>query len=173
MKTKGRNVTRRYLPARTGLFGLLLLSVLIGACSSSSPYKINLMPAPAVFQDGDINPLPKGPPPVSYDNFRMLYATDRKPSDDPDERPFYLNAPGYIVRLGHARVKAGPAGADWETMRRISLAKDRTGNYPLEVLSVNETGALPSTYSFLTQSARDLRRQINAAKNLPNLSISA
>ena len=153
MKTKVRNVTRRYLPARTGPLGLLLLSILIGACSSSSPYKINLMPAPAVFQDGDINPLPKGPPPVSYDNFRMLYATDRKPSDDPDERPFYLNAPGYIVRLGHARVKAGPAGADWETVRRISLAKDRTGDYPLEVLSVSETGALPSTYSFLTQSA--------------------
>ena len=111
------------------------------------------MPAPAVFEDGDINPLPKGPPPVSYDDFRMLYATDRKPSDDPDERPFYLNEPGYIVRLGHARVKAGPAGVDWETVRRTSLAKNRTRKYPLEVQSVNETGALASTYSFLTRSA--------------------
>ena len=152
MKKTGQNVDQPYLLGRSGLLGLLLLSLVISACSGSR-YKINLMPAPAVFEDGDINPLPKGPPPVSYDDFRMLYATDRKPSDDPDERPFYLNAPGYIVRLGHARVKAGPAGADWETVRRISLAKDRTGDYPLEVLSVSETGALPSTYSFLTQSA--------------------
>ena len=82
----------------------------------------------------------------------MLYATDRKPSDDPDQRPFYLNEAGYIVRLGRARVKAGPAGTDWEAVRRISLDKNRTGNYPLEILSVHETGVLPSTYSFLTRS---------------------
>jgi esterase/lipase superfamily enzyme len=153
MKTKGRNVKRRYSLSWPGLLGLLLLPIVTGACSGGGPYRINLMPAPAVFEDGDINPLPKGPPPVSYDDFRMLYATDRKPSDDPDERPFYLNEPGYIVRLGHARVKAGPAGVDWETVRRTSLAKNRTRKYPLEVQSVNETGALASTYSFLTRSA--------------------
>ncbi|MEE4603914.1 MAG: alpha/beta hydrolase [Desulfobacteraceae bacterium] len=154
LKTKGQNVKRQYSLAWPRLRGLLLLSIVVtAACSSGGPYRINLMPAPAVFEDGDINPLPKGQPPVSYDDFRMLYATDRKPSDDPDVRPFYLNEPGYIVRLGHARVKAGPAGTDWEAVRRISLAKNRTGNYPLEVLSVNETGALPSTYSFLTRSA--------------------
>ena len=152
-KTKGQNDKRRYSLAWSGLFGWLLLAIVISACSSGSRYKINLMPAPAVFESGDINLLPEGLPPVSYDDFRMLYATDRKPSDDPDVRPYYLNEPGYIVRLGHARVKAGPAGTDWETVRRISLAKNRTGNYPLEVLSVNETGALPSTYSFLTRSA--------------------
>ena len=82
----------------------------------------------------------------------MLYATDRKPSDDPDQRPFYLDEPGFLIRLGQARVKAGAEGTDWETARRISLAKNRTGDYPLEVLSVNETGYLPSTYSFLTRS---------------------
>ena len=87
------------------------------------------MPAPAVFEDGDINPLPKGPPPVSYDDLRILYATDRKPSDTPDQRPFYLNDSGFIVRLGQARVKAAPAGSDWETVRRISLAKNRSQDY--------------------------------------------
>jgi esterase/lipase superfamily enzyme len=155
MKTKGRNGKRRNALVWPGLFGLLLFSIVISACSSSGRYKINLMPAPAVFEDGDINPLPKGPPPVSYDDFRMLYATDRKPSDDPGERPFYLNQSGFIVRLGRARVKAGPAGTDWETVRRISLAKNRSGDYPLELLSVTETGVLPSTYSFLTISVPD------------------
>ena len=56
------------------------------------------------------------------------------------------------MRLGHARVKAAPPGTDWETVRRISLAKNRSADYPLEVLSVNEIGVLPRTYSFLTRS---------------------
>ena len=155
MKTKAQNSNRGYSVARPGLLGLMLLALLISACSGGSRYKINLMPAPAVFEDGVLNPLPKGQPPVSYDDFRMLYATDRKPSDDPEQRPFYLNEPGYIVRLGYARVKAGPPGADWEAVRRISLAQNRSGDYPLEVLSVSETGALPSTYSFLTRSVPD------------------
>lgn len=147
-----KKVKRPRLVIWPGLLGLLLLSVVIIGCAGRSPHTINLMPAPDVFEDGAVNPLPKGPPPVSHDDFGMLYATDRKPSDDPDQRPFYLNEPGYIVRLGHARVKAGPEGTDWETVRSVSLDKNRTGNYPLEILSVHETGALPSTYSFLTRS---------------------
>lgn len=156
MKTKGRKAKHRSLPVRMGLLGLLLLSLAISACAGGSRYKINLMPAPAVFEDGDINPLPKGPPPVSYDDFPMLYATDRKPSTDPENRPFYLNQTGFIVRLGQARVKAAPAGTDWETIRRFSLAKNRSGDYPLEILSVNETDTLPSTYSFMTRSVPDI-----------------
>ena len=153
MKTTELILKTRYYPIGLGLLALLLVFLVIGACSGGGPYKINLMPAPAVFEDGAINPLPKGLPPVSYDDFSLLYATDRKPSDDPDARPFYLNEAGFIVRLGHARIKAGPPGADWETVRGISLAKNRAGEYPLEVLSVHETGSLPRTYSFLTQSA--------------------
>jgi hypothetical protein len=45
----------RYSLACPGLLGLLLLSMVIGACPSSGRYRINLMPAPAVFEDGDIS----------------------------------------------------------------------------------------------------------------------
>ena len=152
MKTKSRNNKRRFSKARLGLLCLVVLALAIIACSSSRRYKINLMPAPAVFEDGAVNPLPIGQPPVSYDDFGMLYATDRKPSDDPYERPFYLDEPGFIIRLGEARVKAGPEGADWQTVRQITLAKNRTGDYPLEVVSVDGTGYLANTYSFLTRS---------------------
>ncbi len=152
VKANQKMVKRPRPVTRPGLFGLLLLSVVITGCAGSSLHTINLMPVPAVFEDGAVNPLPEGPPPVSYNDFGMLYATDRKPSDDPELWPFYLNEAGFIVRLGRARIKAGPAGADWEEVRSISLDKNRTGNYPLEILSVQETGALPSTYSFLTRS---------------------
>ena len=169
MKRKGCKLKRPNLPARPGLLGLLLLLMVIGACSGTGSHKINLMPAPTVFEDGEVNPLPEGSPPVSYDNFRMLYATDRKPSDNPDERPFYLNEPGYIIRLGHARVKAGAPGTDWEAVRRISLARNRSGNYPLEVVSITETGALPSTYSFLTRSVPEAASSDERGKKFAGL----
>ena len=153
MKIKAWEMQPRYSKMQLGLLCLVVLALAISACSSSRRYKINLMPAPAVFEDGAVNPLPKGQPPVSYDDFRMLYATDRKPSDDPDERPFYLDQAGFLLRLGEARVKAGAEGSDWEAARRISLAKNRTRDYPLEVLSVNETGYLSNTYTFMTRSA--------------------
>ena len=155
MQIRGWKKKHQQLPTLTGRLSLLLLMILISACSGSNRYKINLMPAPAVFEDGDINPLPKGPPPVSYDDFPMLYATDRKPSDNSEERPFYLNQTGFIMRLGQARVKAAPAGTDWETVRSFSLAKNRSGDYPLEIISVTETDTLPSTYSFMTRSVPD------------------
>ncbi|MGD8344572.1 MAG: alpha/beta hydrolase [Desulfobacterales bacterium] len=155
MKSKIPNEKPRLPKTRLGLISLLVLMMMINACSSSRRYKINLMPAPSVFEDGAVNPLPKGQPPVSYDDFRVLYATDRKPSDNPDERPFYLDKPGFIIRLGEARVKAGPEGTNWETVRRTTLAKNRSGDYPLEVVSVNGTGYLAQTYSFLTRSVPD------------------
>jgi esterase/lipase superfamily enzyme len=152
MKSKAEKIRTRISKTKLGLLCLVVLALVLSACSSSRRYKINLMPAPAVFEDGAINPLPKGEPPVSYDDFRMLYATDRKPSDNPDERPFYLDDAGFIIRLGETRIKAGMEGADWETVRRITLAKNRPENYPLEVVSVSESGYLPNTYSFMTRS---------------------
>ncbi len=139
-----KSVSRWRLPA------LMPLLVLVGACASD-PHTIDLMPAPSVFAGWEINPLPKGSPPVSYDDFGMLYATDRKPAESPYEIPFYLNEPGFVLRLGSARVKAGPEGMDWEEARRISLAKNRTTDYPLQVVSVDETGVLASTFTFITQ----------------------
>ncbi len=152
MKTNPWGRMRRKPPITIRLFGLLLLIFVTSACSST-PHKINLMPAPAVFADGTINLLPAGQPPVSYDDFGMLYATDRKPSDRPDERPFYYNQAGFIVRLGQARVSVGRPGIQWEEARRISLASNRPRDFPLQVLSVRETDALYHTDTFLTPTS--------------------
>ena len=157
MHTKAHKVRRGFSPERFRFCGLFMAALMICACSSSRQYKIDLMPAPAVFQDGEVNPLPEGSPPISYDDFRMLYATIREPSDNPHERPFYLNEPGYIVRMGQARVKAAPPGTTWQMVRRISLAKNRRGNYPLAVLSVDEVGVLPKSYSYLPLSDPEKR----------------
>jgi esterase/lipase superfamily enzyme len=141
------------------LSALLLTVAVIVGCAGSGPRKINLMPAPAVFSGGAIDILPKDQPPLFHNNFNLLYATDRKPSVDLNERPFYENKAGFIVRLGRARIQAG-GGVDWQEARRITLSKEREGEYPLMISSVEETGVLESTRTLLTQTP-----EISAAKD--------
>ena len=69
---------------------LASLFIFLCGCSSSGPRTINLMPAPAVFSGGAIDPFPDQPP-LTHSDFGLLYATDRKPSEYLGERPFYLN----------------------------------------------------------------------------------
>jgi esterase/lipase superfamily enzyme len=133
------------------LVAAMPLFLLVGACAGS-PHTILLMPAPSIFAGGEIDPLPKEQPPVSYDDFHMLYATDREPAESFDEHPYYLNEPGFVVRVGTARVTAGEGFIDWEEARRISLAKNRTTDYPLQVVSVDELGVLESSHTFVTRS---------------------
>ncbi|MBT8428523.1 MAG: alpha/beta hydrolase, partial [Gammaproteobacteria bacterium] len=133
------------------VLGLLFLCGVMAGCASTEPRKINLMPAPAVFAGGAVDPFPKSQPSMSYDDFSMLYVTDRTPSENPDESPFYFNEPGFVLRMGSARVKAGRSGLDWEQVRSISLSKERSGDYPMQVMSVNEASILSSTSSFLTR----------------------
>jgi len=46
------------------------------------------------------------------------------------------------LRLGVARVKLARANITWEEARRISLAKNRSGKYPIQVSGVDEYGIL-------------------------------
>lgn len=136
------------------LLVLLSTSIMLAACATGQ-HTLDLMPAPALFAGGEVNPLPKGEPPVSYDDFAMLYATDRKPAEFKEEYPFYENQPGFVVRLGSARVKIANEGVTWDEMRQISLANPRPGDFPMRVMSVDETGMLPSTYTIITQPDPD------------------
>jgi len=60
MKIKAWKMQRQFSKARLGLLCLMVLTTMMSACSSSRSYKIDLMPAPAVFEDGAVNPLPRG-----------------------------------------------------------------------------------------------------------------
>jgi len=134
------------------LLRLLLSVVVVAGCASSNPRTINLMPAPAVFKDGLIDILPKNQPPLLHGDFSVLYATDRRPGEDLDKRPFYLNEAGFVVRLGRARIKTGVQG-DWAELRRISQSTERTLNFPLMIHSVDETSILDSTRPLLTETS--------------------
>ena len=131
--------------------GLLLFIV---ACLSNKPYQIELMPAPHVYGNGIVDPFMDidGVDPEDVPYRGVLYATDRKPSDE--ERHLYENERGFLLRLGIARIAMGKGDLDWEEARRISLLKNRRGKYPLKVTHVKELGVLDRTLSELVENPR-------------------
>ena len=104
---------------------LLLVTLLLTACASKDPYRINLMPAPDVYDDGAVNPFHDDDPIEDLPYGGILFATDREPVDGEHEADYYQNKRGHVLRLGAARVEMGPMNLSWEEARRISLAKNR------------------------------------------------
>ena len=145
--------------SRTVLIGLVLL---MAACGSTGPYKIELMPAPDVYDEDQITPFTDLRPLEQSELRGVLYATDREPVDPqaktPSRERFYLNERGGLLRLGVAEIKLGDSTITWEEARRISLAKNRTEKYPLKVSGVEEFGILErSFHPFVDEQTRAMK----------------
>lgn len=100
------------------------------------------MNAPDIYDHGGIDPFADISPIDAATHYGLMYATDRQPSDEPAMPPFYSESRGHVLRLGSARIKLAKEGATWEEARRISLLKNRTAAYPLQVKEVREYGVL-------------------------------
>jgi esterase/lipase superfamily enzyme len=142
---------------RGGLIALgcaLSFALLLGGCASSSGGEsIDLMPAPEVFDNGAINPLPENSPIKDLPYGGILYATDRAPAAAGANEPYYSSERGLVLRLGAAKIAVGDITMSWEEARRISLLKNRPGNYPIKVTGVTEFGVLGSTRTPLLGAA--------------------
>ena len=106
------------------------------------------MPAPDVYGDGLLNPLPETNPfdRIPYDG--ILYATDRAPATSEDEEKYYLNLRGQVVRLGLAEVELGKKEFTWQLAREMSLLKARTEDFPVRISNVEEWGIMGSTIPY-------------------------
>ncbi len=119
------------------------------ACGGNrpAPNQLFLMPAPEVYDDGNIDPFIDNDPISRGVLPGILFATDRRPAE-PGDRKYasYTHERGFALRLGLAQTRLGvDEEITWEEARRISLLKNRTTNYPLEVVSVEEFGILAET----------------------------
>jgi len=130
-------------------FIIALSILLVLSCTSQPPRYINLMPTPEVYDENNA--------PFTNDKlFRdapykgMLYATDRAPELSTNENTsatgFYTSERGHLLRLGVAKIEHGDGEFSWEEARRISLAKNRTTDYPLSVTKTNELGIYDGSY---------------------------
>ncbi len=104
------------------------------------------MPSPDVYDDGVIDPFTDTSKMKTLPYNLILYATDRKPSNENEKNRFYSNDRGGVLRLGVGRVEFACADLTWEEARRISLAKNRTDKYSIRVSDVEE-------YDILDRSA--------------------
>lgn len=140
-------MTSATLARLTLLPGLVLLAILVG-CASAPVDQIELMPAPDVYGDGLLNPLPETNPfdRIPYDG--ILFATDRAPATEEDPEQYYRNDRGQVVRLGVAEIQFGKKEYTWEFARRISMLKSRTEEYPVKISSVDEWGIMGSTIPY-------------------------
>jgi esterase/lipase superfamily enzyme len=127
--------------------GLVLLAILVG-CASEPVDQINLMPAPDVYGDGLLNPLPDTNPfdRIPYDG--ILFATDRSPATEEDPEQYYRNERGQVVRLGLAEIQFGKKEFTWEFARRISMLKTRSDDYPVKISNVDEWGIMDSSIPY-------------------------
>jgi len=124
------------------------LTVFLSACASAPVDQIDLMPAPDVYGDGLLNPLPETNPfdRIPYDG--ILFATDRSPATEEDPEQYYRNDRGQVVRLGLAEIQFGKKEFTWEFARRISMLKSRSEEYPVKISSVDEWGIMDSSIPY-------------------------
>jgi len=127
---------------------VIILTVGLTACAKKNSNLLDLMPAPAVWSDGIVNPFVNLDQKLQSPFHAIFFATDRKPGINGDQ--FYLNERGFELRLGQARTELGPEKYTWEEARRISLLKNRTEKYPLKVTEIEEIGILDRTITMFT-----------------------
>ena len=113
------------------------------------------MPAPSVFADGVIDPLPVEPPPVAHGSYGMLYATDRAPAGEKDKEAFYTSRRGHALRLGEARIELlTDPPLEWDEVKRQSLSAERRTAMPLQVVDREEFGILDRNIEFVSAGAK-------------------
>lgn len=121
----------------------------LAGCGSNkpAPNQVFLMPAPGIYEEGKIDPWIDNDPISRGVQPGILYATDREPAAENDKKyDYYTHERGKVLRVGEARTRLGvDDGITWEEARKITLLKNRTDDYPLEVTSIDEFGVLETT----------------------------
>jgi esterase/lipase superfamily enzyme len=146
-KVLTENYNRRLVP-----FLVLISVIVLTGCAGNRQYRIDLMPAPDVYDDEVINPLADLSLVENLPYEGILYVTDRRPAGDDDREDYYLNERGFVMRAGAGRISLAGKTMTWEEARAVSLAETRTDKYPLQVDAVTEYGVLREVlpYGFLT-----------------------
>jgi esterase/lipase superfamily enzyme len=149
-KLAGKNLLRW-----DALVALCISMIALSGCAGNQQYRIDLMPAPDVYDEEQINPLADNSLLENSPYEGILYVTDRTPAGQGDKEEFYLNERGAVVRAGVATIDVEGVDMTWEEARAISLAKTRTTKYPLKVDEVDEFGVLRGIlpYGFLSDPA--------------------
>ncbi|MGM0659278.1 MAG: hypothetical protein ACQET0_11955 [Pseudomonadota bacterium] len=117
---------------------VLVILLLPAGCGTSA--NVSLMPTPVVYTELGIGPLDAVPVGERWAPRMIYYATTR--ARNPGwQRIEYGNGEGDMVRLGTALIGFGTEDLEWEDLRQLSAAADRSENeIPLSIAGIVETG---------------------------------
>jgi len=143
----------------------LTILVILGACTDTGDYRIDLMPSPEVYEEGSVDPFIGAVPIDEFPYDGMLYATDRKPAADGAVQHYYLNERGNVLRLGIAQVELARDDVTWQDARRVSILKSSGKDFPIRISKVSEFGVLDRTATeFMPpEEVREVSRPANEA----------
>jgi len=108
---------------------LVLGTLVLAGCASNKPPadQVFLMPAPAVYGEGRIDPFAGNALPADRPPPCILYATDRAPTTEPERFAHYSDERANVLRLGEACIEpAGDQAPSWAELRRIFLSHLRS-----------------------------------------------
>ena len=110
-----RGTTRRGL----AVLAAVLIATLLAGCQSP----VRLMPTPASFRTGEVDPFKTAGSKAHRTDVPVLYVTNRAAIVETPE-PIYTILPGERLRMGVAHVRIGEDALDWETLHRLSTSDD-------------------------------------------------
>jgi len=100
-------------------FAAVFVAALLAGCESP----VRLMPTPASFRTGDVDPFVQAGSKVLGTDVPVLYVTNRGAVIE-KPKPLYTILPSERLRMGVAHVRIGDDALDWETLHRLSTSDD-------------------------------------------------
>ncbi len=118
---------------------------MLAACSKQSLYSISFMPPPAFLETAEVMPFSDPGMVNAPADPKILYATLRVPAAEGSKDRFYSPERATELRLGTGRIVLGRSDVTWDMARKMSILKNSTDQYPLQVAALEEFGALDQT----------------------------
>ncbi len=119
-KNAAMHLSPTYRARRLRLAAVVLLcTLLLSGCESP----VRLMPTPASFRSGDVDPFSQAGASALGTDVPVLYITNRGALIEKPE-PVHTILPSERLRMGVAHVRIGDGTLDWDTLHRLSTSDD-------------------------------------------------
>ena len=138
----------------------LTMVLVVSACSSNRPSKLNMMAAPEIYHDDRFAPFDDNDTEAIERPVKLFYATDRSPADPMEEWPYYLNERGHLLRLGQATIAMSGGDYDWEQVKEISLQRNRPSKYHLQITEIDDFGVMDKGLNRLDKNLLNFQKDI-------------
>ena len=137
---------------------VLLLTLLTSGCQNL----VYMMPTPAAFKGGTIDPFADTPEEARDSDIKVGYATNRQSFGAKDAR-FYSRSFDEDLRLGVATVQIGDGDMSWEEVRQLSLNNTRKDQTLLTLANAEELATLEvgDSLDTLTPDLVELMTELN------------